>query len=586
MKKINIKDSAEVLDLVKELKHKGEASALRYRMLAERNERYYHALQHQESLRVSEDIYEATIKAENAKCYNLVRGAVDTLTTRVLKDRPSITAFPASADPSDAAAAEIAKKFIEYFEKLVQFDQLLDDTVKMAWKHGTAGMKVCYDPEEDNVLVRPVSIFNYLVDPRERVEDQRWCIFLDYLEPEDAMVLLEGAGIYDEPKVERYRENISEEREGVLVLEVWHVPSPRVPVGLYCKVIGDHVIDVRPYPYIFGPLHNPEDGKKKPVLPLVTCRIDHVRGGPFGDTPVTEGVALQRRINSTEQAIANSIDRTQHLKLVVASDDIKRQMKSKDQVIVWSGLGNQQGQPGWYLPAPALPSAYFQQRQELRNQFYEAVGLNQLLAGAESVKSGTSGTTIAYLNELDSMKTAGASKSIETMIVHLWHLILGLVQTYFLRERVMRITDDSGVRTEVFYGANLRGIDIDLEPRRGDARFHATKVAEAQQELQAQLIPAEQYMEMKVTGQDMTGVERSQRRAFQEHLKGILMGGAPALLDGVDPAMAIDEIQKTKDMLSSIQPRRLDLQDLLSQMLAAYEQQIQMQAAQTAEQVQ
>lgn len=563
---VNILNKEDILDLIKDLQKRGEEAARVPRLTGETNEKFFHGLQVITSTGVDDTVHLGTSK-EVASISNLIRSAVNTLTARALKDRPSVTAFPSSASPEDIAASDIARKFIEYFEKSIQVDQLLDDVVKNGYKHGTAGIKVCWDPVDSTVVWTPVSIWEYLVDPTDRPEHQQWCIFLTYVDKWEARELLASAGIDEDPTPTTYKVNLSEEREGVLVLELWHKPTARVPDGLYCKVLDEHVLDAQKYPYSFGPLANPTDGKPEYLLPLVTFKVDFQRGSAYGDTPISDGIPIQRQINQVDAAVMELRQKTAYVKLVVNSETIAAQLKPANQVIVDKSVN---ALPIHYFPAPQVPPILFAERDHLFHRFFDVVGLNELLGGQENLKSGTSGTTIAYLNELDSMKNAGTSRSIEKMLLQAHHLTLAQVQKYQLKEVTMKITDDSGIRTEVFYAASLRGFDIDLEPRRGVERFHAQKAANAEAELQKQLIPGQQYLERKVTGQDGTSWDRSQRRLIDDHLRPILQGATPTLLDSVDPMIAIDEIMKVSDYVRKLQPNRADIQSTLTQLLDAY----------------
>ncbi len=543
---IDTTDDIQVLALIDKCIDIGQRSARPFQLIAERNERWCSGDQFVDVNVQSSTLDDAWKDNLPKTTQNHLRNLVNTWTSRLLKDRPSATAFPSSPSSSDIAASQMAAKFIEYFEKEISVDDLMMDTVKTAAKHGAAGFKICFDPTKDSVTWKPITIFDFFLDPKENTEDAKWVVFKDNIDLEDAHVMLSDAGIEDEPGQQSFRINDSEEREGVEIFEIWHKPSPRLPEGLYCKKIGKHLVDLMPYPYLFSPKENKETGTPKAVLPLVIFAVDYHRGSPFGDTWVSDAIGEQRQINETEATLLDLRRKTANVKLIVPSDDIVQGWNSSNQIIV-SGQG--MDRIGW-LPPPAIPQILFADREYHFTKLYQIAGLNEQLSGADSIKSGTSARQIAYLNELDSQKHAGTSRAIEKMLLSAWNLTLSLVQRYYIDQRLMRIVDSSGLGVMAFRGADIAGVDIDLSPRGGLDRYPATKALQAQEDGQAQLIKPEEMLERRATGQQTSSFEHQMRQRMQQQISFVLQGASPMVDREIPIALAMEEILNASRVLA------------------------------------
>jgi hypothetical protein len=578
LEKLNIANQDEVLDLVRELERSGEECAKRFKLVAERNEMFVHGDQFSDINPTSFAIEDAWKPHLPRVTQNHLRNLVNTWKARLTKDRPSVTAWPTSTTPEARSSAIVAAKLIEYLEKEMQLDLIMDDVVRLGCMHGVAGFKITYNPTIDQVEWQRVSLFDFMVDPtKESYDDAQWCIFRAWIDKYEAKEELLASGIEDEPPTGVFRINDSEDREGVEVLEIWHKPTARIPEGLFCKVIGNHVLDARPYPYIFSNLENPTSGKQEAILPLVYFKVDYRRGYPYADTWLSDAIPEQRQINETEATLLRIRRETGNVKLVVPNNAIVQQINTNSQVIVSpdgnAGVG--------FLAPPVINNLLFADREYHFKRLYDIAGLNEQLVGVDSVKSGTSAKQIAYLTELDGMKHKGTAQSIETMLVRAWKLSLQLVQYYYINERVMRIAAESGFDTMAFRGADIQGITVDLSPRAGLERMPAAKAAQAEADAAAGLIPPQEGMERRTTGQSMSMVEAMTRRIIQMEVNQIMQGAQPEMDSSVEPAIAADEILRIRDLLLN-QGSPKELVVLLTSYAEAYQQKAAALASQAA----
>lgn len=535
-----------LLEILQDCESQGDACVKPFLVIAERNERFTHGDQFQDINPQSNTIEDAWREHLPRTTQNHLRNLVNTWKARITKNRPSVSAWPTNATAEAQASARIAAKLIEYIEKEEQLDLKIDDCARIAAMHGTAGFKIIYNPDSQTVQWHRLSIQDYLIDPTVEGTDQAaWVIFRSYIDQYSAKKILENKGIDQAPQAETYRVNESEDRDGVQVKELWYRPSARLPDGLFLKVVSGHIVDRRPYPYLFQNLENPEATQPESVLPIVTVRVDYKRGYQYGETWLSDAISEQRRINETEAALLAVVRATGNTKLISPTNTLVQQLNSTNQVIVLpegnQGVG--------YLPPPQINSLLFSNREYHFKRLYDLAGLNEQLVGVENVGSGTSGRQLAYLAELDAMKHKGTTQSLESMLVRGWKLTLQLVQRYYIDTRIMRISAEWGYDTLSYRGADIQGITVDLEPRPGLERMPQAKATLAQEQAAQGLIAAPEALERQTTGQNETRVQTLTRRLIAEEIRALLQGAVVPADPALDPVQAAAEVDRIAELL-------------------------------------
>jgi hypothetical protein len=577
--KFNPSHDEDVIELVRELEKSGEDCFKKYKLIAERNELFVSGDQFQDIEPTQYQLADAWKPHLPRVTQNHLRNLLNTWKARLTKDRPSVTAWPTSSNPSAVASAAVSKQLIDYLEKELQIDLLLDEVVKLSGMHSTAGFKIVYNPVSDRIDWNKLSVFDYLIDPTKETFDQAdWCLFKTYVNKYDAIAELEAAGIDQPPPVETYRIGDSEEREGVLVLELWHKPTNRIPSGLFCKIIGSHVLDKRPYPYIFQNIEDP-NGHKEAVLPIVLMKVDFKRGTPYADTWLSDAIPEQRQINETEATLLRIRRETGNIKLVVPNKSVVQQLNENTQYII-----SPDSTGVMYVNPPVINSLLFADREYHFKRLYDIAGLNEQLVGVDNVKSGTSAKQIAYLSELDGMKHKGTAQSLETMLVRGWKLTLQLIQYYYINERVMRIASDAGgYETVAFRGADIQGITVDLAPRAGLERMAANRAAQVEMDGQAGLAQPAQVLEARKTGQSLGIAEKITRDAVKRDISTMLQGGTVQVDPSIIAPVAADELMNTFNLLISLGTPREQLY-MIEQLAQAYFQKAAAESGQVASQ--
>lgn len=520
-------------DLCRDLIDIGKRSASDFILKAERNELFVRGDQRRDIDRpghlLTDIPWNDTVPMVT---HNLLRNLVLTWCSRLLEDRPSATAYPTSAEMGDIEAAKAAQHLIEYFEFENNVDSTMWDVVQGACSAGVGGIKCYYDPETDQVKWDIVTIFDYYIDNVENPDEAKWCVFRRYIDLYDAKQLLKKVGI-KEVQSTTYSVNDLEEREGVEVHELWYQPDNRIEKGAYVLFVDGNVVEDMEYPYVFQHLEDPDGGQTRSFLPICLFKVGYIRGTCYGDTWMNDAVPIQRQINEIESVLTKLRRDTGSVKLLApgsvvdawtdSNSMIKMDDPAKAAITKW-------------LEPPKYSPLLFEDRDRLEQRLYDIAGLNEVLTGAESTKSGTSAKQIAYISQLDNMKHAGTSRHIEKFLVQLWSLTLHLVRKYYVLPRIIRIVGPADEIASIYFtGADIDGVDIRLEPRAGMERYSATKGQNVIDRHEQGLEAADNVPERSRTGLDLTAEEADLKETVIEQAKLVIEGYQVTPLTNINP---------------------------------------------------
>tara|TARA_R110000824_G_scaffold44207_14_gene128766 strand:- start:152 stop:2002 length:1851 start_codon:yes stop_codon:yes gene_type:complete len=581
-----------VTELISELYKKGSLARSQYLVKADRNERYVNGQQYQDINRLTGVLQDVPWQDYVPKItVNLLRNLVLTWTSRLLRNRPSVSAYPNNAEIADVQSSQAAEKMIEFFEYEMDIDETMFDIVSRACAHGVGGVKIVYDPDTDNVDWGPVTIFDFVLDPQEKSEDSRWVIFERFIEVYEANMLLSEAGIQEKAVTQQYYIGSNPDREGVKVRELWYRPDPRIPEGIYALEVSGHITEAEKYPYVFKRLEDPQKDLDVSFLPLAMFVVDPLRGTCWGDTWMNDAVPIQRQLNEVESTLTKLRRDTAGAKLI-APGNVAKALDTGNQILKVDDP--QQAQMIRYMEPPRINNLLFTDRDQMSKRLYDLAGLNELMVGAEAAKSGQSAKTIAYLSELDSMKQAGTARSIERFLLESWRKTLILVRNYYTEPRMLSIVGEDNVLAQTsFIGSDIDGVGLRLEPREGKARYTAQKEQDVIEHSQMGLRDSSEARQMVETG-TLSGTEDQRQNMAMSQLVSTILQGADAYVDeSVDPLFAIDYLKQAIEIQISTGGKE-SLIMILGEILQVYEQfqaqqqqqQMQMEAQQQQQQQQ
>ena len=341
---------------------------------------------------------------------NLIDPLVQTWVSLLVSDRLVSRAEPATDEPVDTYKAMVTQAVIEYWSRRQDTKNKTVDAVRIAAHHGTAGLKIFYDPNDDEVKLSVVSIFDYFRDPTPDYRDARWIVYREHVSVQEARDLYQRYGRQDEPATVKYKTIEGEEREGVERLELWQTPCTEYPEGLQATILGGEVLEEMAYPYVF----QDDSGASVYVLPHVEMHVRRVRGSPYGRTPVTAAIPLQRRINETHASIAKWLERIRNVHLVVPDDLADTFDPSTDQIIRYRAAANQNIAPTIvYTKPPPVPSDLYESLDRYQRLMSDVLGINEAVVGDGKVRSGVA---LENSRKLDASKNADARRAYEMVL--------------------------------------------------------------------------------------------------------------------------------------------------------------------------
>lgn len=525
---------------------------------------------------------------------NHLRNLSLTWSSRITKDAPWVKCW-ASEPGIDQQRAEVANKVLENCRQQHDFEDLCFRAAEWVQSHTAVGFKVVWDPligppskgvpRYDEATGLPmydadgnpildnvgeplgdvrwdlVSIFDYGTDGSENIEDASWCFFTRMADEFEARALLSAAGIEPKPQIEHYVDTWGEKREGVCITELWWRPGARFPKGLYCVQVGNQPISAVPFPYEHG------------ELPLAVWKCGTRRNSAFGSSHVDDAVGIQRAINENVAALQTQSRQISSQKLVAPQVVIDAWENGNQMVSVET---MEQAQIIKYIEPPPRSMVLVQSLEDNEKALYTVYGLNEVLSGAENVKSGTSAKSIAYLNELDSMKMAGASRSLQKTITRIARQTLKLYQQWVQAPRLAQIAGDQGLAAALeFSGADLAGVDVKLEASSARSGMRAEAAQTAQDQIAAGN-PDPALAETVQTGVQDTAFARASRDIARAQAEAALRGEPQKADQEVDANVAVTELTQIAQanrgnpqlmvLMSLLQEYRSKLQSMMSSM--------------------
>ncbi len=482
----------EAEHIFKKLQRKGLAVAQGYRTIATVNESFYSG-DHWGVL-TSEG---GTVKHEKSAWFdsekvprifvNLFTGLMQTWCALLTSDRPTVSAVPASGEPEDTYRAAMAQKGIEHAQQEVDSAQKVDETVGHAARGGTAGIKIAYMADVDNITWKPVSIHDFLVDPAaEDPMDSPWVIFEDHVSEDDAATMLEEAGIKDhEPTEKDYRSAAGDELTGIERHELWHKPTRKWGAGFYACFVDGRCVEVTIYPYVFGN----ESDKPEYLLPLVTMQVRKQRGSVYGRTNFTDAVPLQRAYNEIVARTQKIIRTTSMIVMKVPAEIAEDFKPGDDTLLKFPSNKAQAAREIGFTNPPEISQAIFAQRDFFAASMEQVVGINSLTSGSQG--RSLSGRAIEHIVELDQNRNADCTRSLQRMIRAAFRLHLALMGRYYTTLRKMKITNGDDVEVFSFVASDIDGVDVRLEPASELDSTSSRKEAIANERAQAGLVGPE-----------------------------------------------------------------------------------------------
>lgn len=565
-----------VLDLVRRAKDFWTRAAPQFAR-AELNERFCHGRQW---LTVTNDriIPLAVPDWQPLVTKNLLRNFELTWASRVTKDRDAPKATPNESSPGDVAGAEAANAVLDYQRQAQDRDAMLAEAALTVQEHGSVIGYVVWDSEEGKhtalepvldefnlparddqgqpvtqrvevkgeVVVEMLTIYDYATDGAEFIKDSRELVVRRWLSPEDAMERLHAAGMPLDFKVDKQPQRwlSSDQREVVEAFEVWHKPTPRVPGGCRALVIGETVVEYdEKYPYTHG------------RLPAVEWKCQRLPGSPFGDTHVSDAIGQQQRLNETLSAIQRlaeiirGIRGIGHTNVIDAWGEAPEGFIALDVAEPLKAFG--------FIEYPKIPAELFELVDRYEKGISDCFGVSEVVSGMDPNATKNARHT-AYISELDGQKLAIAKRNLEAFLLGIDEQVLELVQQFWTQPRLVSVVgEDGAVAADFFRGADVRGVDLRLEPAPGSERFRAAQGQAAEESAAAGFLDPAAASERRETGLGRTLQQGEQRRAVNALVQAALAGEMQAVDPRIPAEVAVPELRAALMLYRPLGSQRL-----------------------------
>jgi len=482
------------------------------------------------------------VDLEGRRPRNYMRKLWQTYAARLTEELPFAKAYPNENSGYDIAAAKVANAYLSSQMAKHEWARMIFEAALVAQAHGSVYFKITWDPsagetafgEEPpgDVHIELGDIFNVAIDDVDNPHDAKWCVFRREVDEYEAQDLYDEFGVEDRPELEPIKSRYGNKKQGIMLNELWYIPSARFPDGLFALQVGGKIVHMSAYPYQHG---------GRPQIPVSCWRIQGIRGMPFGDTHVNDAVPIQIAVNEHSKAIADMTREVGNVR-IIAHNKVAGQLRRSNHVVKVNDTNLVAG-GARYLDPPKPPDIIFGQLDELITALHDLFGQNELLLGRRV--GDQSGKSLAYLNRLDGLAMAGSLNHLNAANQRTARQILMLAQQYVDAARVIAIEGANASETEVvmFTGADIAGAtDVRVEAASGNEHLSSGRAAQAEEDMAAGILPPDQALERRETGLATTEAELVQRQMVGQQIEMAAQGNDVEADSTIDPMIALDEI--------------------------------------------
>jgi len=568
-------DATTVLKLYAAMKDRWDECYSHHKYEAKRNQRACKGIIERSNNRSLYDRYSGEVDIQNLKPSeeNYLRKLVSTWTSRLLEDDPSVKAWPKDLSAADASRAETANQIIEYLRRKLKLRKRDSKLVELAQFAGHAIGRIAWDPlagpmidvpetdeagnaifDEDGVpLTRKekggevvydvFSALDFMMDEVEEIEDADRCTLQRQITNQKAIALVRS----QYPDITVDEETLDDlwgrGKQGNLLTEFWHRPTPEVPEGFFALIVAEkYVVDYMAFPYDHG------------ELPVCVFKVGELTNSPWGSTHVSDAVPVQMKID--QQSINEEIlmSRWRRLFKFVGPNGIAEAIQDDEVDVVPVADASWAGKVGFInFPAERL-IPLFQNIDRHVEKLHRLFGLNEALVNSSG--SIGSGKAINFMKILDQQQFSTPSRNLADFKLRMWKQAFGLYQQYVDVERVALLSgaDEGSFEPLVFLGADLEGFDIVLEENSGLTEMRASKIQTQQEEAQAGVRSPE---DVSSTGLEGGPDEFAAVQIVEQQVSEIMRGGFAQPDPSVDPRSAVEHLRLAVEHVQATSPQAM-----------------------------
>jgi hypothetical protein len=335
--------------------------------------------------------------------YNLVQSVVDTVCSRVTRNRPKPLFLTSGGDYRKQREAKKLNAFLDgvfYENQTHQIGSIVFRDAAV-WGDGfihvfAKGDRVCHERVmSSEIFADDVEALYGIPRQMHRVKQVDRQVLFDMF-PEDADKI---AGAKPSRTEENGRSMVS---DMLTVRESWHLPSgPGADDGKHCITIDGAVLgEMEPWPHSF--------------FPFARCQWSPRLYGYWGQGLAEQLQNIQLEINKLLWVIQRSMHLMGSFKVFVenGSKIVKEHLNNDvGSIISYTGI------PPQYVTPPIVAPEVYAHLQTLINKGYEQAGISQLAASSLKPEGLNSGRAIREFNDIQSDRLQVPSKSYEDMFM-------------------------------------------------------------------------------------------------------------------------------------------------------------------------
>ena len=343
----------------------------------------------------------STYNVTNRVTLNVVQSMVDTVVSKVTKNKPKATFLTSGGDFSLQSKAKKLTKFVEGIFSFTDFYQLAALAFKDSCIFGTGCLKIFVENGEikaERVFIGEIKIDDiesYYGKPRQ-VHQEKWL-------PKDVVkamfpgfeLEIDNASYPDEKTFQNVQG--SRLKDMVRVIESWHLPSgPNAKDGKHTICISTATLLDEPY--------------YKDYFPFVFFRWNTRPVGFFGQGLAEQLQGIQLEMNKILRTIQVSMHLVSVPKLLVEASSKIVSSHLNNRI---GGVIKYAGTPPQYAPLGGIPGELFSHLDRLFSRAYEIAGVSQLAAQSQKPAGLDSGKALREFNDLETERFMSVAKRYE-----------------------------------------------------------------------------------------------------------------------------------------------------------------------------
>lgn len=502
-------------------------------------------------------------RGQKRRKINRIKPIVRTEIARLVAEKPSCTAIPASSEDADLAAAKAAEQILQSqfdkrklpkeFAKTAFWMSLTGNGfIKQYWDTGTYDG---YSRQTGDIVYQNVSPFNLLFpDLRAQDIEEQPYIIHTYTKPMEWLYTffgerLEGVEltasavsadtIMDEAyyKLRGTRES---QLDACVVYEIWIKPGAtrKLPQGGLLTLVDKHIVH-----FSEGlPYHHGE-------YPFT--HFQHVPSASFYASSVIPDLEpLQLEYTSLRNYIEETRDKMGKAQLIAPKGSISAaKMTNQIGLLIEYRPGMEKPQP---MPMAQLPQYVFEEQAQILVDMEDISGQHQVSKGS-TPPGVTAATAIGFLQEKDDSFLAPTYGSIEHGFEKIGRHTLSLAQQFWTMARTVKTVGEDGVFDITQFASSdlVAGTDIRVSPGSALPTSKAAKQALITDWMTQGFIAPEDGLALLDVGGAQKIVDILQvdkRQAMRENL----------LLRKLTDIQVFEFKQKWQEMQETLDPRTID----------------------------